>query len=119
MLYLPLKDVQKIFIFAKDLRAYCLAGCFFWGGLRLSETRNLRVENLNFAEAHFTVEYGWYRRDVLFLNTKFMEAMKEFVGRRKKGVVFNQTAQYGDPQKPMPRQAMQRQINEAGEVCAG
>ena len=64
--------------------------CLYFGGLRVSEVASLRVENIDFTRKTIRViGKGDKERVIPFLDLGFYLDLKQFIGERKQGNVFD------------------------------
>ena len=73
----------------QDKRNYLIIFLFLNTGIRISELANIQIENINLKEKYIylKVKGGWWRN--VYLNQKCTKLLKEYIGRRKKGSLFN------------------------------
>jgi site-specific recombinase XerD len=82
------KEAERCIAAAETLRERALVEVFYGSGFRAVEARNLKIEDLNFAEktARVTGKYD-KTRDVL-LTDSAVQALRVYVGIRERGFVF-------------------------------
>lgn len=73
----------------QDKRNYLIIFLFLNTGIRISKLANIQIENINLKEKtiYLKVKGGFYRN--IFINTKTMYLLKEYIGSRTEGNLFN------------------------------
>lgn len=75
---------QKI-LEAGDKRLYCIATLISYSGLRISETLNVKVEDISLGAKELIVRKGkGEKQRIVYLNTKIVNAIKEYLKIRDK-----------------------------------
>ena len=80
-----------------NLRDRCMVKCLYYGGMRVSEVVNLKIEHVQFSEERILIlesKFGKSRM-IPFIDLGFMSDLKIYIDKRATGHVF--LSQYNSP----------------------
>ena len=87
--YLTSCQIESVLSYYKDKRNYLILFLFLNTGIRISELVNIKIENINLKDKYIYLKTkGGYWRNV-FLNDKLIELLKDYIGDRTEGNIFN------------------------------
>lgn len=87
--YLFSYQIDTILSYYSNERNRLIIFLFLSTGIRISELANIQIENINFKEKYIylKVKGGYWR--YVYLNENQVKKLKHYIGRRKKGSLFN------------------------------
>ena len=84
------QEVTQLLMNTQGFRDRVILKCLYFGGMRVSEVAGLRVENINFERKTIQIfGKGKKTRVIPFIDLNFYLDLKQFVGERKQGDVFD------------------------------
>jgi len=84
------QEITQLLMNTMGFRDRVILKCLYFGGLRVSEVAGLRVENIDFTRKTIRViGKGAKERVIPFLDLGFYLDLKQYIGERKQGFVFD------------------------------
>jgi site-specific recombinase XerD len=88
--HLSEEEIRRLIEATRTLREKALVEFFYATGCRMSEVRNLRVQDIDFGNRHARVTGKYGKTRVVLLTPSAAEALRDYVGERTIGFVFQQ-----------------------------